>query len=112
MTESLLDQQYLSLPDAARLVPPDSVHVMTVIRWSRKGVRGHVLKTVKIGGRRLTTKPWLSAFLLALQDSLPQSTSKPRTSASKELDELLDGKPAKRRTARSKSGTRSRRARA
>jgi|GEM_PF-5433159 len=120
VAKSILENEYLSLGEAARLVPPNGCHPQTVIRWARCKCKPKcecncirtgkpILKTVKIAQRRWTTKKWLEEFLSAVQ-SLP--TEVPAESLPKqghELDELLDGKP-KRKSAKSARRKRSRKA--
>ncbi len=50
----------LSAAQAARLL---GVHVMTIVRWWRVGLRGRKLRSARVGGRRWTTKKWLEEFL-------------------------------------------------
>ena len=63
---------YVPLGQASKLFPPDeagrSVHVSTLRRWARNGVktpdgRGVKLGTVKIGHRRTTTLEAVAEFI-------------------------------------------------
>lgn len=42
------------------------LHVATVHRWSLRGVRGHRLESVRVGGRLLTSRQAVHRFLNAL----------------------------------------------
>ncbi len=57
--------QILTLPDAAALIA-SRPGVPTLHRWISKGVRGHRLKSVMIGGRRMVLIEDLEHFLAAL----------------------------------------------
>lgn len=63
----------LSLAQAAR-DPRVNVNPATVFRWSTIGVRGQVLETRLIGGRRRTSAAALSRFLAKL-NSQPGPTA-------------------------------------
>ncbi len=60
--------QILTLPDAAALIA-SRPGVPTLHRWISKGVRGHRLKSVMIGGRRMVLIEDLEHFLAALNDA-------------------------------------------
>jgi len=62
---SILDEPKYTMAEAARRV---GVHVATIFRWKLKGVRGHKLPTVVIGGRRYVLQKDLDAFLAALNE--------------------------------------------
>jgi hypothetical protein len=53
---------------------PSRPHVSTCWRWARRGVRGHKLETIVIGGRRYTSREALERFFTALNQ--PQPTTK------------------------------------
>ena len=57
--------------------------VETVWRWCRRGVRHGVrLRSVVVGGRRLTTRRWLQEFIQALTQAAgtaPNDVPMPRT---------------------------------
>ncbi|MBL9090928.1 MAG: DUF1580 domain-containing protein [Planctomycetaceae bacterium] len=55
----------ITLADAANLTPLRP-HVSTIRRWIRIGVRGEILETVRIGGRRLTSREAVSRFLTSI----------------------------------------------
>lgn len=53
------------------------IHLSTLHRWSTDGCRGHVLKTVSVGGTKCTSAALLFAFFAALSSRpLPQSKSR------------------------------------
>lgn len=69
-------QEYISLRTAAKLVPsvraPGScIHISTVVRWAKRGVRGRKLATCMIGGTRCTTRADLDRFLAELNEGTP-----------------------------------------
>lgn len=62
-------EQVLSFKQAAELVPwPDGRKPSheTIRRWASRGVRGHKLESVLIGGRRVTTLEAIQRFLASL----------------------------------------------
>ena len=61
----LLDEPRLPIAEAADRA---GVHRDTLDRWTRRGVRGHVLPAVCIGGRRYVLLCDLEAFLEALNE--------------------------------------------
>ena len=61
-----------AIVDLAKCVPGGGVHEQTVHRWTRSGVlkgkKRIKLRTMRIGGRKYSTRRWLSEFLAAMQD--------------------------------------------
>ena len=55
-------EDYLSLHDASAILP-GSPHVNTIWRWAMRGVRGHRLPTVLIGGQRFIAREALSDWI-------------------------------------------------
>ncbi len=56
---------YLSLREtSARL--PDRPHINTVRRWMTSGCNGVKLRSVRFGGKRLTTEQWCGEFVEAV----------------------------------------------
>jgi len=53
MTETLLSESRLSLAQLAR---EQSVSLPTAWRWTLRGVRGVVLESLSVGGRKYTTR--------------------------------------------------------
>ena len=43
-------------------------HISTIFRWASRGVNGHVLQTVRMGGTKATTRQWLMEFFHALRE--------------------------------------------
>ncbi len=54
--------QYLSLRDATQFLP-DRPHYNTVRRWMQEGCAGVKLRSVRFGGKRLTTAEWCEEFI-------------------------------------------------
>ena len=65
------EESLLSLGDAAKTLP-NSPHISTVWRWVNRGVRGVVLETIVIAGRRFTSREALQRFV-----RLEKSRSRP-----------------------------------
>jgi hypothetical protein len=61
MPSTLADEDPLTLAEAARLLPKRP-NPATLWRWRTKGVRGVLLKTSMIGGRRYVTPAALRQF--------------------------------------------------
>lgn len=85
----------MSLGRAARhpelCVDGRHVHPGTLARWATRGVRGVLLATTRIGGRRLVTLTAIREFLRQLSGSGAQSTkpqlNKSQALAKRKLDE-------------------------
>jgi hypothetical protein len=61
------------------------VHMSTMHRWATVGCRGHILKTVSVGGTKCTSAAKLCEFFAALS-SRPLPQSKPRTCRQRQRD--------------------------
>jgi hypothetical protein len=70
---ALLEKEGLTLAEAAALLPGRKpgkrLYVNTVWRWCVKGLRGVRLRSVLVGGQRLTTRRWLREFLQAMNEA-------------------------------------------
>lgn len=67
---ALLNEQLISLTEAARSIPPIGgvpVAPGTVWRWCMRGCRGRRLEVVRRGGRLATTREAVQRFLEAVQ---------------------------------------------
>jgi hypothetical protein len=59
------DDALLTPTEACRLFPRPSgqpIHLSCVYRWAKKGVAGHRLRVVHVGGSLRTTRRWLREF--------------------------------------------------
>jgi hypothetical protein len=73
-------EQLLSFPQAAGCLP-SRPHICTLHRWRLNGISGVRLETVRIGGRRFTSREALERFnaaVTAAADGSPSSTRTPR----------------------------------
>jgi hypothetical protein len=66
MLVDLEHDRLLSFREAAAMLPSGGVNLSTLHRWRQKGVRGHVLQTVMVGGRRYIPLRSLEDFVAAL----------------------------------------------
>lgn len=57
---------YISLEEAVEFIP-GRPHKGTLWRWATRGVRGEVLDTIPVGGRRMVTLTALDDFLFRLK---------------------------------------------
>jgi hypothetical protein len=85
----LQNEQLITLPQAANLVPParngKKTHVSTVLRWILKGIDGVKLEGIRIGGRWLTSTPALQRFGERVTPDLNGERSKgPRSPSQRE----------------------------
>ena len=85
----------MSLREAARALPlrrnGKSLHISTLCRWAKRGVRGVVLETLRIGGTRYTSLEALQRFFerqSAGETSAPAEPSRAATVANKKLELL------------------------
>ena len=87
-------EDIITLGEACRLVPPRGISPATMARWIQRGVRGSVLETVIIGGRRLTSREALQRFFASqnADKSAPSITPSQRQrqseAARKELERM------------------------
>jgi len=61
---------YISLSALAKSLPAfngRSVSAPTCFRWATRGIRGHLLRTIRIGGRSLTTLEDYERFASAIE---------------------------------------------
>ncbi len=65
----LTQERAISLPEAARMVPPKGVHLSTLYRWFQHGIRGIRLETAMIGGKRVTSEEALDRFFRCTSES-------------------------------------------
>ena len=79
-------EQPITLADAARRLPSSRrgkrVHVATLVRWIRFGVRGQKLEAIRIGASQMTSVEALQRFAAALttgsRESKPIPADKPK----------------------------------
>jgi hypothetical protein len=81
---ALLEHEGLTLTEAAKLLPGrrtgKRISVQTLWRWCMKGLHNGVrLKSVLVGGQRLTTRTWLQEFIeVRTQAAEPEDRPIPR----------------------------------
>ena len=78
----LIEKEGLTMTEAAALLPGRKpgkrLYVNTVWRWCMKGLRNGVrLRSVLIGGQRLTTRRWLQEFIQAMSEAREPGGSSP-----------------------------------
>ncbi len=54
----------LTFPQAAKYLPGNR-HISSLHRWRLRGVRGHKLETILVGGRRFTSEEAIQRFIAA-----------------------------------------------
>lgn len=74
---------WLTLAEAARLTP-GRPHLATLRRWVTRGVRGHVLESRLIGGKRLTSHEALQNFFAAINQQPSIQSERTATTLHKE----------------------------
>lgn len=91
MKKSISQAKYLTLAEAARLIP-GRPHINTIRRWcSYPGFKGIVLKSWRFGNRRITDLSAIDAFMAAttgLQNPNPCRTSTSHQRAEAQLDAM------------------------
>lgn len=73
-SDRLLDEGVMLIVAAAR-AEGISISSKTALRWGIAGLRGHVMETVKIRGRRMTSRAAFRRFIAATQP--PPAPSNP-----------------------------------
>ncbi len=71
-----LDEEFLPLTQAPQHIP-GRPHVTTVWRWVNRGVRGHRLEAVAVGGRVFTTRQAIQRFLESLNRTRTEPSPSP-----------------------------------
>ena len=66
MKTMIPDKPQFSQTDLARFLEK---HVSTVVRWTLRGVRGHVLKSYLVGGQRYIDRQDFVDFVQAINDT-------------------------------------------
>jgi hypothetical protein len=114
---ALIEKEGLTMTEAAALLPGRKpgkrLYVNTVWRWCMKGLRNGVrLRSVLLGGQRLTTRRWLQEFIQAMSESREPGGSSPpvirtprqRQSASERAAEELKAAWNRRRRSAAEGG--------
>ena len=70
ITERLLDEGVLSITQAAA-AEGITISTKTALRWCLHGVRGTRLESLKVGGRRLTSRKAIRRFVASTQEGQP-----------------------------------------
>lgn len=96
MSGSILDgEELLTFTQAAKVLPQrrggSKVAISTLWRWSRRGSRGVVLRTVRVGGAVYTSREALVDFITARSavDHAPQQPM-PTTASKRAMRQLDD----------------------
>jgi hypothetical protein len=71
-----LQEELLSFAEAAKRLP-GRPHLSTIFRWVSNGVRGRILETLTIGGRRYTSRKALERFCAASPEARPAQPALP-----------------------------------
>ncbi len=86
LRQRLLEEELLSLPEAARILPRrrggKKVHTATLYRWTTTGLKGVVLESLQVGGTRCTSRQALQRFFDQLSP-LPTSHRSPECRSQK-----------------------------
>jgi Protein of unknown function (DUF1580) len=77
---------YFSISEAAQKHLPGRPHVNSVRRWMQHGCNGVKLRSVRFGGKRLTTEQWCREFVDAVTTASGQATEHLKAEA--QLDQL------------------------
>ena len=87
-------EDLLSLADAGRILPRRRggrrVHVATLYRWAKHGLRGVVLQTLQVGGTRCTSREALQRFFEELTFG-PASDAHVEEPSEERVEDELDG---------------------
>jgi len=70
----MLDETLISWVDASRSIPGKTVvHRATLHRWRLRGVRGHFLESILVGGSRYTSTEAIRRFIDACNAPTPDT---------------------------------------
>ena len=74
----------------AALASREGVHVSTVWRWTLRGIRGHRLEKLAVGGKQFTTEPAFARWSAKINNQpVPSRTASQRTAALEQADRDL-----------------------
>lgn len=84
-------EKYYTAAELSKIAPV-RFHPGTITRWAGRGVRGHVLKSMRFGGKRLFKKSDLLDFLAKLNDetSVPSPTKIGNEKIHSAVDQMLN----------------------
>ena len=71
------NEDVFPLSQASKRLRGRRVHPSTVWRWVQRGIRGHKLKTIKIGGVTCTSESALRFFFNSISNEKPLTIKKP-----------------------------------
>lgn len=74
MTDQLLLETRISL---TKLAQEQGVSVPTSWRWAQRGIGGHILETMSVGGRKFTTREAFQRWIAAINGE-PNHLETPR----------------------------------
>ncbi len=89
MPRSIQDADYLTMSQAAKLIP-GTVHKNTLIRWCDRGFAGIILESYRCGNRRMTTVQAIDAFISATSRCNDPNPRRTTTSAHQRAEAELD----------------------
>jgi hypothetical protein len=90
MNAAFLGKRRYRLGELARAMDK---HISTVVRWTQRGVRGRVLKSYLLGGRRYIDRKDVLSFLQAINEKEVGNEPRPsprREAEMRRVDEELD----------------------
>jgi hypothetical protein len=82
MSFDLLSESRISLK---RLAREQNVALTTCWRWTLRGIKGHVLESLSVGGRKFTTREAFARFIARTNDSPILS----RTNCQREREQII-----------------------
>jgi hypothetical protein len=87
MSVDLLSETRISLNELAR---EQNVALSTCWRWCLRGIKGHTLESIAIGGRKFTTREAFARFIAATNgESVPHRSSQQRSREQREARKQL-----------------------
>ncbi len=94
------DPELLSLADAAASLPSlkdgQPIHVTTLWRWARYGLRGIKLETTKIGGRVFTNRRALQVFFADVAKASSLRSSRPQQQLDEKHEDAIEAELQRR----------------
>ncbi len=77
----MMTEQLIPLRDVTKLLPASPrgkrIHISSVYRWTLRGLGGHRLEVIKIGGTTYTTREALQRWAELLTSPMRQILSRP-----------------------------------
>ena len=90
---NVIAEELISIAQAGKHIPGRGVSRSVIERWIRKGVKGRILETVKIGKARYTSREAIMRFIDGInRDETNDNSRQPATTVKRYTNKELERK--------------------